>query len=116
MAVTDVQTVVGDHQLTDSVVTVDTPGHTPGHQSLMVSAGNERAFIVGDAIHMPVQVDVPERVVGADVHPKLGAKTRTETVEWLEREGLMAAIGHFPAPGFGHIVRGNGKRYWQALA
>jgi glyoxylase-like metal-dependent hydrolase (beta-lactamase superfamily II) len=115
MAVTEVQTVSGDHQLTDQVVTVDTPGHTPGHQSLMVSAGNERAFIVGDAIHMPVQVNVPERVVGADVHPKLGAKTRTETVEWLEREGLLSAIGHFPAPGFGHIVRGKGKRYWQAL-
>lgn len=115
MAVTEVRTVSGDHSLTDAVRTVDTPGHTPGHQSLLISAGNERVFIVGDAIHMPVQVDVPERIVGADVHPKLGAKTRTETMEWLEKEGLMAAIGHFPAPGFGHIVRGEGRRYWRAL-
>ena len=114
-AVVDVQTITGDAALTDEIVTVDTPGHTPGHQSLLISSGGERVFLMGDAIHLPLQVDVPERVMSADVHPKLGAKTRTETMEWLEREGLMAAVGHFPAPGFGHIVRGQGKRYWRAL-
>lgn len=113
--VVEVQTVMGDHALTDEITTVDTPGHTPGHQSLLISSGGERVFLMGDAIHLPLQVEVPERAMSADVHPKLGARTRTETVEWLEREGLMAAIGHFPAPGFGHIVRGAGKRYWRGL-
>ena len=113
--VAEVETVPGGAQITDEVTTVDTPGHTPGHQSLLISSGGERAFIMGDAIHLPVQVDVPERVMGADVHPGLGARTRSETVRWLEEEGLMPAIGHFPHPGFGHIVRGEGRRYWRAL-
>ena len=114
-AVADAVAVPGGHSVTDEVTTVDTPGHTPGHQSLLISSGGERAFIVGDAIHLPVQLDVPERVMGADVHPKLGAKTRRETAEWLEEQGLMTVVGHFPHPGFGHVVRGEGKRYWSVL-
>jgi glyoxylase-like metal-dependent hydrolase (beta-lactamase superfamily II) len=113
--VVEVQTIDGDQSITDEIVTVDTPGHTPGHQSLMVGSGGERVFVMGDAIHLPLQLDVPERVMSADIHPQLGAQTRKATVEWLEREGLLTAVGHFPAPGFGHIVRGKGKRYWQAL-
>ena len=27
----------------------------------------------------------------------------------------MAAAVHFPAPGFGRVVRGEARRYWQAL-
>jgi len=27
----------------------------------------------------------------------------------------MTIIGHFPAPGFGHVVRGEGKRYWRGI-
>ncbi len=114
-AAVEVETVNGERSLTDHIVTVDTPGHTPGHQSLMVASGGERLFIAGDAIHLPVQVAVPERIMAADVHPKLAVKTRAETVEWLEREGLMTAIGHFPAPGFGHVARGKGKRYWRGV-
>ena len=114
-AVADTEAVPGGHSVTDEVTTVDTPGHTPGHQSLLISSGSERALIVGDAIHLPVQLDVPERVMAADVHPGLGAKTRREMAEWLEREGLMTVVGHFPHPGFGHVVRGEGKRYWRVL-
>lgn len=115
MAVVDVETITGDKALTPDIQTVDTPGHTPGHQSLLISSGGERVFLMGDAIHLPVQMEVPDRVVGADVHPQLAIKTRIEAIEWLEREGLMTIVGHFPAPGFGHIVRGEGKRYWRGI-
>jgi hypothetical protein len=33
----------------------------------------------------------------------------------LEADGLLAAICHFPDPGFGKLVRLEGKRVWQAL-
>ena len=110
----DLEMVRGGHSLTDEITTVDTPGHTPGHMSLMVSSAGARVFVLGDVVHLPVQLDVPERINGADVHPAMGRKTRIETVEWLEREGLMVAAGHFPAPGFGTVVRGEGRRYWKA--
>ncbi len=36
-------------------------------------------------------------------------------MERLEQEGTLVAAVHMPAPGFGKIVRLEGRRYWQAL-
>jgi hypothetical protein len=36
-------------------------------------------------------------------------------VERLEREEIIVAAGHFQAPGFGKVVRLEGRRYWQVL-
>ena len=111
----NMELVNGDHNITDEITTVDTPGHTPGHMSLLVSSAGERLFVLGDVAGIPAQLEVPERVFAPDVHPDLGRKTRMETVKWLEREGLMVASAHFPAPGFGRVLRGESKRYWHAL-
>ena len=37
-------------------------------------------------------------------------------MERLEREEIVVAAGHFPAPGFGKVIRLQGRRYWQVLA
>ena len=31
------------------------------------------------------------------------------------REDMVVAAGHFPAPGFGKVIRLEGRRYWQVL-
>lgn len=62
-----------------------------------------------------MQLHVPEWVAQADVQPELGMRTRVETLDWLEKEGLVVAAGHFPAPGFGRVVKGEARRYWQPL-
>ena len=33
----------------------------------------------------------------------------------MERDGSLVVSGHFPVPGFGRLVRLDGRRYWQAL-
>jgi hypothetical protein len=33
----------------------------------------------------------------------------------IERERATAIAGHFAHPGFGRIVKVDGKRYWRAL-
>ena len=33
----------------------------------------------------------------------------------IEAERMTVIAGHFPHPGFGRIVRTEGKRYWRAL-
>ena len=101
----NVELVSGEHHLTDEITIVPTPGHTPGHQSLLVTSAGERAFVMGDVAHMPMQLHVPQWILAADVQPELGVKTRTETLDWLEKEGMLVASGHFPVPGFGRVVR-----------
>ena len=111
----NIRPVEGDLNLTDEITIVPTPGHTPGHQSLAVTSQGNRAFVLGDVAHLPLQIQVPHWNTKADVLPELGIKTRRETLRKLADQGIIVAAGHFPAPGFGRIIAGETRRYWQPL-
>ena len=107
--------VEGEHRLTDELTTIPTPGHTPGHMSVLVASQGEKGLILGDVAHHPLQVHETGWLSRPDVDHDQARRTREAIMKWVEEEGLKIAAGHFPAPGFGNIVRLNGKRYWQAL-
>jgi glyoxylase-like metal-dependent hydrolase (beta-lactamase superfamily II) len=105
----------GEHALTSELTTLPTPGHTPGHMSIMVSSQGERGLILGDVLHNTVQVHETNWVSRADMDGELAGITRRSLVERLEREGTTVAAVHLPAPGFGKIIRLRGRRIWQVL-
>lgn len=105
----------GEHQLTPEITAIPTPGHTPGHSSLIVSSAGEKALIMGDLAHHPAQIDHSEWPCGFDTDRALGVKTRQRMLDQAESEGVPAVFCHFPAPGMGKIVRLEGKRIFQAL-
>ena len=106
----------GEHTITRELTAVPTPGHTPGHVSILVTSQNERALVLGDAAHSPVQlIDQPDWVSRADMDPDLTRQTRKALRERLEREKILVAAGHFAAPGFGRVVRLEGRYYWRGL-
>jgi hypothetical protein len=49
------------------------------------------------------------------VDPIESAQTRAKLFERIEQEGLTVAAGHYPYPGFGGIVRVEGKRRWHPV-
>jgi glyoxylase-like metal-dependent hydrolase (beta-lactamase superfamily II) len=110
-----VELMDGEHALTSELTTLPTPGHTPGHMSIIVSSQGQRGLILGDAAHSVVQVHETDWCSRADIDPELTRTTRRSLMEKLEREGTLVASGHFPAPGFGRVVRLEGRRYWQVL-
>jgi glyoxylase-like metal-dependent hydrolase (beta-lactamase superfamily II) len=89
-----------------------TPGHTPGHYGLVVSSGESRAVILGDAVECPLQLEEPDFYALSDVDPTLAARTR-ETL-WRELEGTntLVTAAHFPGLEFGRVLAGSGKRYF----
>ena len=105
----------GEKAITSELTTYPTPGHTPGHTSIMVSSAGEKALVTGDLAHHPAQVDRTEWCGAFDGDPAQAVETRNKVFDRLEADGLLAAIGHFPDPGFGKLVRLGGKRVWQAL-
>jgi glyoxylase-like metal-dependent hydrolase (beta-lactamase superfamily II) len=105
----------GEQSLTAEITALPTPGHTPGHTSLLVSSGGERCLVLGDAAHHPVQVQEVGWSPFFDVDPAHAAATRRSLIERVEREGLLMAAGHFPAPGFGRVVRVGTRRRWNPL-
>ncbi len=106
----------GEQSITSEITTLPTPGHTPGHTSFLISSQGERAVITGDAIHTRAQAQETHWSPRADSKPDISAETRRSLLERIERDNAMLISGHFPSPGFGTLVRLEGKRYWQAIA
>ena len=107
--------IEGEHVLTSELTTLPTPGHTPGQMSVVISSQGQSALILGDAAHHPVQVHETEWCSRVDLDPEQTRTTRRRLMERLEQDGTLLIAGHFPAPGFGNVVRLNGRRQWQVL-
>jgi glyoxylase-like metal-dependent hydrolase (beta-lactamase superfamily II) len=105
----------GEKSLNEELSTIHTPGHTPGSQSVLIRSGSEQALIIGDAIGHPMQVTEPDWRFTFDMHSDVAVQTRHRLLDMLESSGMTFASSHFPEPGFGKVVRLDGKRYWQAV-
>ena len=105
----------GEQSLTSELTAFPTPGHTPGHMSVLVSSAGEQAIITGDVLVTPAQITRPEWASAFDMDPEAATQTRTALLDRLEAEGLRVITCHFPAPGAGTIVRVEGRRYFQGV-
>lgn len=92
-----------------------TPGHTPGHQAIVVSSGEQRLVILGDIVHCPVQFDAADWATAFDVDPVLARKTLERMQTELENPGTIGGGGHFPEIVFGRLLQAQGKRQWTTL-
>ena len=92
------------------------PGHTPGQAGVVLSSRDARAFILGDAIACPVQLEEPEWSGLGDIDPKLARATQEAWAREVEGTDTLATASHFPGLTFGRVLRGEGRRYWQPVA
>ena len=99
--------------LAPGVSVIATPGHTPGHAGVVLSSGSERAFILGDAISCPAQLEEPEWRGLGDMDKKLARESQEVVLREAEEGGALVATAHFPGLTFGRVLRGEGRRYWQ---
>ena len=104
-----------DYKITDELTTVWTPGHTPGHISVMIASGGERGYVLGDVSNSLAQAHYTDWCPIFDIDPDTARKTRHTVLDMLEAEGILVSAGHFPDPGFGRFVRVEGRRVWQGI-
>ena len=103
-----------DFDLTSEVKAIHTPGHTPGHMSVVVSSQGQQALIQGDVLIHPAQVTQEDWCPTFDADSVTATLTRRKVLDQVEADSTTVVSCHFPAPGFGRVVRQDGKRYWQA--
>jgi glyoxylase-like metal-dependent hydrolase (beta-lactamase superfamily II) len=111
----NVELVDGEHRLTDDLTLLQTPGHTPAHVSVAIASQGESGVIIGDVCHHPAQVTETEWSPLFDMNPVLSAQSRASLMQRIEDERMTMLAGHFASPGFGRIVRADGRRHWRAL-
>jgi len=93
-----------DFRLTDEVSLIATPGHTPGHVSVLIESRGERAVITGDLMHSPVQIAIPATEARFDMDKPQAARTRRDFVQRFSDTGTLIIGSHFPEPTAGLIV------------
>ncbi|MGH9095067.1 MAG: MBL fold metallo-hydrolase [Acidimicrobiales bacterium] len=101
-----------DGTLLPGLDTRQAPGHTPGSTVVVLSAGAERAVLLGDVVHCPVELVDDEWDSLFDVDPELARRTRIALNRELEGTGTPMAAAHFPGLEFGRLMRGEGRRRW----
>jgi glyoxylase-like metal-dependent hydrolase (beta-lactamase superfamily II) len=102
----------GDTSILPGLSTMAAPGHTPGHMAVVLSAGEQRALLLGDAISCPVQLDETDWAAMSDVDPELARKTRERMWNELEGGNVIGVGAHFPGLQFGRVLTGEGRRWW----
>jgi glyoxylase-like metal-dependent hydrolase (beta-lactamase superfamily II) len=104
--------IAADTAIAPGVSATMTPGHTPGHLSVIVSSKGQRALLLGDAIVCPVQLDEPSWRSISDVDPALASRVRERLFRELE-DGVTVGVGaHFPELQFGRVLTGQGRRWF----
>ena len=108
--------VDGEYAVTSEMVTVPTPGHTPGHVSFAINSGGEKAYLIGDIAHQPVQVTEDTWCPNFDIDKTQSTLSRKQLLQRIADEKALVASGHFPFPGLGHVVIEDGRRVFNAVA
>ena len=101
-----------DGILFDGLDVLCAPGHTPGNSAIVLSSGTERALLLGDIVHCPVQLLEDEWAFFNDMDPVQARKTRNSLAAQLERTQDRATSCHFPNMAFGRVIGGEGGRKW----
>ena len=81
-----------------------TPGHTPGHVSLWIDAGGERALVTGDFLHHPVQFAEPDWAEVGDADAELARTTRHRMLRAAAASGALVIGTHFPTRPAGRVL------------
>jgi glyoxylase-like metal-dependent hydrolase (beta-lactamase superfamily II) len=100
-----------DHRLSPEVRLEPTPGHTPGHVSVVIESEGARAIISGDFLHHPCQIAHPEWPSGSDIDPDLAVATRRAALDRAADRSTLFIGTHFAAPTAGYVRSRDGV-FW----
>jgi glyoxylase-like metal-dependent hydrolase (beta-lactamase superfamily II) len=86
--------VEGDIPIAAGVTAIATPGHTPGHQSVLIEYGEQQLLITGDLLVHAVQLVAPDTRYLHEMEPETARNSRTK----LLKPGITLATPHLSEP------------------
>ncbi|TXJ17556.1 MAG: MBL fold metallo-hydrolase [Afipia sp.] len=91
-----------DHRIGDEVSLIATPGHSPGHMSILVTSAGQQALLTGDVAHHPCQMAHLDWSSTADSDPVQSIEARKMLFSRFADTPTLVFGGHYDP---GHIVR-----------
>ncbi|HXC24341.1 MAG TPA: MBL fold metallo-hydrolase [Gemmatimonadaceae bacterium] len=99
----------GDREIVSGISVKVTPGHTPGHQSILIDSGGERAVYLGDLAPTRAHLPLPW-VMGFDVEPLVTLETKRHLFKRVLEEDRTVIFDHDAEVAWGR-VENDGKAY-----
>jgi glyoxylase-like metal-dependent hydrolase (beta-lactamase superfamily II) len=90
------------------------PGHTPGHYVVSVSSNGEAAYLLGDAVHHPLQLNDQGISFLSEAEPERALRVREELLTALQGRNVSIGMAHFPGLDFQQITTANGREWTTA--
>ena len=77
---------------------VPTPGHTPGHQSVIVESGDAEIVVTGDVLVHAVQLVAPEVGYLFEADQEVARRTRQMLLDRAGQHRAVLATAHLNRP------------------
>ncbi len=99
------ETVDGEHKITEEVRFLPSPGHTEGHGCVVIRSGREWGLYTGDIAQHSVQFERTAWVSGLDILPLVSMETKKQLAERCIEEQALVIMTHASYPGVMRMVR-----------
>jgi glyoxylase-like metal-dependent hydrolase (beta-lactamase superfamily II) len=100
----------GDTAIDDQVRCVVTPGHTRGHQSVVLESGDWCGVFLADLASYAVHFERPSWMTAYDIDPLETLRTKTIWREWAAERGAWLFFEHDAGTPVGRLER-DGRGY-----
>jgi len=98
--------VEGELEVLPGVSLLPTPGHTPFHQSVLITDGEYTALYAGDCLPTAAHVPLPW-IMAYDLEPLNTLATKKRVLTRAHAEGWTVIFEHDPTVALGRIVKGS---------
>ncbi len=105
----------GDTRVTDGVHCVVTPGHTRGHQSILLQDGDWRGLFVADMASYSVQMARTSWLTAYDVYPLENIRTKQRWQRWALDNEAWLFFQHDPQITIARLVEEDGRKHLKPI-
>lgn len=104
-----VRFVEGNAEIVPGVQVMPAPGHTPGHQTVLLGSGPERMLYLADLVPTVAHLPLPW-IMGYDVEPLVTLESKRGLLASAVEHEWVVAFEHDPSVAWGRIVEsGKGR-------
>lgn len=100
----------GDTELLPGVRGVVTPGHTPGHMSVILESDGQSAMFVCDLASYAIHFERLGWMTSYDVEPLITLETKRRYQQWALETNALLIFPHDPVRPMGRYVEGDGGK------
>ena len=93
----------GEQEIVPGISVLPTPGHTPHHQSVIITSDDETACFLADVIPTSAHLPLPW-IMGYDVEPLVTLESKRSLLAQARANKWLLVFEHDPVVGWGYLT------------